>query len=153
MTPPDSTPPSLTPDQLARACADAMWREDNASQGLNIAIEHVGPGTARLSMVVERRMINGQGVCHGGFIFALADSAFAFACNTDGTASVASHCSITFVRPARLNERLVASAAERHRAGRSGVYDVRVETAEGELVALFRGHCRTTGPRFEGPLS
>ena len=143
------TSPAMTPDQLARACADAMWREDHASQGLNIAIEHIAPGAARLSMVVERRMMNGQGVCHGGFIFAFADSAFAFACNTDGTASVASHCSISFLRPAQLNERLVATAAERHRAGRSGIYDVRVTAGE-ETVAEFRGHSRTTGAQLLG---
>ena len=137
----------MTGAELARACADAMWREDHASQGLNIAIEHIAPGAARLSMLVERRMINGTGTCHGGFIFALADSAFAFACNTDGQVSVASHCSISFLRPARLNEQLVATAEERHRAGRSGLYDVRV-TAGGEVVAEFRGHSRTTGARL-----
>ena len=131
----------------AKACAAAMWQADQASQGLNIALEHIAPGTARLSMIVEPRMINGTGTCHGGYIFTLADSAFAFACNTDGAVSVASHCSISFVRPARLGERLVATAEERHRAGRSGIYDVRV-TAGPELVAEFRGHSRTTGARL-----
>ena len=136
-----------TEADLAEACAAAMWRNDQASQGLGITIEHVGPGAARLSMPVAPRMVNGLGACHGGFIFALADSAFAFACNTDGTVSVASHCSISFLRPAALGERLVATAAERHRAGRSGLYDVRV-TAGDEVVAEFRGHSRTTGARL-----
>ena len=137
----------MTKLEVAQACAAAMWRADHASQGLNMAIEHIAPGEARLSMPVEPRMVNGQGICHGGLIFTLADSAFAFACNTDGDASVASHCSISFVRPARLGECLVATAEERHRAGRSGIYDVRV-TAGTEVVAEFRGHCRTTGARL-----
>ncbi len=132
---------------LAETCAAVMWRRDQASQGLGITIEHVGPGTARLSMPVAPRMVNGFGTCHGGFIFALADSAFAFACNTGGAVSVASHCSISFLRPAALGERLVATAAERHRAGRSGLYDVRVTAGE-EIVAEFRGHSRTTGARL-----
>jgi len=136
----------VTELELAQACAAAMWEADHASQGLNMMIEHVAPGAARLSMPVEPRMVNGHGICHGGFIFTLADSAFAFACNTDGSTSVASHCSISFLRPARLGERLVATAEERHRAGRSGVYDVRVTTGA-EVVAEFRGHSRTTGAR------
>ncbi len=135
--------------ELAEACAAAMWRRDQASQDLGITIEHVGPGAACLSMPVALRMVNGFGTCHGGFIFALADSAFAFACNTNGAVSVASHCSISFLRPAALGERLVAAAAERHRAGRSGLYDVRV-TVGAEVVAEFRGHSRTTGARLLG---
>ncbi len=136
-------------DAMAQACADAMWTADQASQGLGMRIEQVGQGAARLSMPVTSSMLNGHGTCHVGFIFALADSAFAFACNTDGTASVASHCSISYVRPARAGERLVAVAVERHRAGRSGIYDVRV-TAGDDVVAEFRGHSRTTGARIAG---
>ena len=136
-----------TEADLAEACAAAMWRADGASQGLGMVIEHVEPGAARLSMTVAPRMVNGLGTCHGGFIFALADSAFAFACNTHGAVSVASRCSISFLRPAALGEHLVATAAERHRAGRSGIYDVRV-TAGDEVVAEFRGHSRTTGARL-----
>ncbi len=98
---------------------------------------------ARLSMPVTEAMLNGHGACHGGFIFALADSAFAFACNTDGMASVASHCAVTFLRPVRLGDGLAAEAAKRHRAGRNGIYDMQV-TAAGEAVAEFRGHSRTT---------
>ena len=130
---------------LARACADAMWANDAASRGLGMALDHVAPGAARLSMPVQPSMLNGHGTCHGGFIFALADSAFAFASNTTGAPAVASHCTITYLRPARLGERLVATAEERQRAGRSGIYDVRV-VAGGDVVAEFRGHSRTTGP-------
>lgn len=133
---------------LAQACADAMWAGDAASRGLGMTLDWVRPGTARLSMPVTAAMLNGLGTCHGGFIFALADSAFAFACNTDGQASVASHCTVTFLRPARLGDGLVAEAAERHRAARSGIYDVQVMAA-GEVVAEFRGHSRTTGGRVE----
>jgi len=137
----------LAQAELAQACAATMWQADHASQGLNMTIEHIAPGNARLSMPVETRMVNGHGICHGGFIFALADSAFAYACNTDGAVSVASHCSISFLRPARLGERLVATAEERHRAGRSGVYDVRVSVGA-EVVAEFRGQSRTTNARL-----
>lgn len=139
----------MTPDALATACAAAMWDGDRASQGLGMVLEHVAPGAARMSMEVAPHMLNGHGTCHGGFIFALADSAFAFACNTRGMASVAAQCSIAYLRPARAGERLVAEAAERHREGRSGITDVRV-TAGGEVVAEFRGHSRTTGARLQG---
>ncbi|MBC7801155.1 MAG: hydroxyphenylacetyl-CoA thioesterase PaaI [Gemmatimonadaceae bacterium] len=137
----------MSAQALAERCAEAMWASDHASQGLGIAIEHIAPGAARLSMTVAPQMLNGHGTCHGGFIFALADSAFAFACNTDGMVSVASQCSIVFLRPAGLGERLVAVAEERHRKDRSGIYDVRV-TAGAEVVAEFRGHSRTTGARM-----
>ena len=123
-----------------------MWAGDQASAGLGMVLEGVGPGTAILSMVVEARMLNGHGTCHGGFIFCLADSAFAFACNTDGMAAVASHCSVSFLRPVRVGERMVAVAAERQREGRGGIYDVRVSVGDA-VVAEFRGHSRTTGKR------
>jgi acyl-CoA thioesterase len=136
------------PEALANACAKAMWEEDRASRGLGMAIESVGPGRATLSMTVTPAMVNGHGICHGGFLFALADSAFAFACNTYNVRAVAQHGAITFLRPVQLGERLEAEAIERVRAGRSGLYDVRVTSAEGGLVAEFRGHSRTTGARF-----
>jgi acyl-CoA thioesterase len=126
----------------APARAAAMWAEDRASQGLGMQLEHVAPGTARLAMEITERMVNGHGIAHGGFIFTLADSAFAFACNTYGEAVVAQHCAITYLRPGRLGETLVAEAEERTRSGRSGIYDVRVATRAGELVAEFRGHSR-----------
>lgn len=133
---------------LARACADAMWAEDRASTGLNMRLDEVGPGRAMLSMVVAETMVNGHGICHGGFIFLLADSAFAFACNSHGVRTVAQHCDITFLRPGRLGETLRAEASERIRSGRSGITDVRVTGDGNETIAEFRGHSRTTGTRF-----
>jgi len=134
-------------EALAQACAARMWDGDAASRSLGMALDAVAPGTARLSMTVTAAMLNGHGTCHGGFIFTLADSAFAFACNTDGMASVASHCTVSYLRPAGLGDRLVADATERHREGRSGIYDVRV-TCGGATIAEFRGHSRTTGARL-----
>jgi acyl-CoA thioesterase len=133
---------------LARACAEALWAEDRASQGLGMRLDSVGPGRAVLSMTVTARMVNGHGICHGGFIFALADSAFAFASNSYGERAVAQHCATTFLRPARLGERLRAEAVERVRGGRSGIYDVQVSGESGVVVAELRGHSRTTSGRF-----
>jgi len=135
-------------DSLARACADAMWREDRASADLGVRLEAVAPGGARLSLTVGAAMVNGHGVCHVGFIFALADSAMAFACNSHGLHALAQHCAITFVRPAHLGEMLTAEAVERTRGARSGIYDVRVTGGDGAVVAAFRGHSRTTGEKF-----
>ncbi|HEY0419403.1 MAG TPA: hydroxyphenylacetyl-CoA thioesterase PaaI, partial [Acetobacteraceae bacterium] len=126
----------------------AMWAEDAASQELGMAIEAVGPGTATLSMAVTAAMVNGHGLCHGGFIFTLADSAFAFACNSRNHRAVAAQCAITYLRPARLHDRLTAAAAERSVAGRQGITDVTVSTADGTVIAEFRGHSRTLGTRF-----
>lgn len=126
-----------------RARAEAMWAEDRASIGLGMRLDEVTPGGARLSMAITETMANGHGICHGGFIFSLADSAMAFAANPRGEPAVAQHASITFVRPAQVGEVLIAEAVERMHAGRSGIYDVRVTTVKGELVAEFRGHTRT----------
>jgi acyl-CoA thioesterase len=128
---------------VVRARAEVMWAEDRASVGLGMRMEDVAPGRARLSMPITEAMANGHGICHGGFIFTLADSAMAFVANPRGEPAVAQHASITYVRPARVGEVLVADAVERMHAGRSGMYDVRVTTADGELVAEFRGHTRT----------
>ena len=133
-----------------RASADAMWADDRASVGLGMRMDHVAPGHARLSMPITDAMANGHGICHGGFIFSLADSAMAFAANSRGEPAVAQHAAITFIRPGRIGEVLVADAVERMRAGRSGIYDVRVATADGELVAEFRGHTRTIRGKAEG---
>jgi acyl-CoA thioesterase len=138
----------VTPEELARACADAMWADDHASRGLGISLDHVAPNRSRLSMTVTQAMANGHGMCHGGFLFALADSAFAFACNTDNQRRVAAHCSVTYLAPARLGQVLVATAELRAEAGRSGLYDVRVATEAGELIAEFRGLCRSLGQNF-----
>jgi acyl-CoA thioesterase len=128
----------------AELWAAALWAGDAASQGLGMVIEAVAPGEARLAMAVEPRMLNGHGTCHGGFIFALADSAFAFACNSRGQATVAQTCTITYLHPVRAGERLVATAKEVALAGRSGLYDVHVTTEAG-VVAEFRGQSRAVG--------
>lgn len=128
---------------VVRARAAAMWAKDLATSGLGMRLDEVAPGRARLSMPITEAMTNGHGICHGGFIFTLADSTMAFAVNPRGDPAVAQHASITFVRPARVGELLIAEAVERMHAGRSGMYDVRVTTADGELVAEFRGHTRT----------
>ena len=135
---------TASPDDIARACAEAMWEEDDASKGLGIKIVAIGPGLATLTMTVQPHMVNGQRIAHGGFIFALADSAFAFACNTHNERAVAAQGSITFIRPGKLGDRLVAAAREISRNGRSGIYDVQV-TANDVVIAEFRGHSRLIG--------
>jgi acyl-CoA thioesterase len=136
------------PVALARAVAEAMWADDRASNALGMRIQEVGPGRAVLSMTVTERMVNGHGMCHGGFIFTLADSAMAFASNSHGERAVAQHCAVTFLRPGRLGETLRAEAAERARLRRSGIYDVRVFGADGEVLAEYRGHTRTIPGSF-----
>ena len=133
-----------SPDDLARACAEAMWKEDDASKGLGMEIVEIGPGQATLTMTVTPEMVNGQRIAHGGFIFTLADSAFAFACNTHNERVVAAQGSITFIKPGKLGDRLVATAREISRNGRSGIYDVRV-TVDDTVIAEFRGHSRVIG--------
>jgi acyl-CoA thioesterase len=132
---------TLSPDDLARACADAMWKQDDASSGLGMTIVDVGPGHATLSMTVQPHMVNGQRIAHGGFIFTLADSAFAFACNSHNEKAVSAQGNITFIRPGKLGDVLVASAREISRSGRSGIYDVRVKAGD-QIIAEFRGHSR-----------
>ncbi len=131
----------LSPEDIARACADAMWAEDDASKGLGMEIVDVGPGTATLAMMVRPDMVNGQRICHGGFIFTLADSAFAFACNSHNERVVAAQGQVTFIKPGKLGDRLIATAREVTRSGRSGIYDVRVTVGD-VVVAEFRGHSR-----------
>ena len=135
---------AVSPDDLARACADAMWKDDDASSGLGMKIIDVGPGRATLTMTVQPHMVNGQRIAHGGFIFTLADSAMAFACNSHNEKAVAAHGNITFIKPGKLGDTLVATAREISRGGRSGIYDVRVAVGD-EVIAEFRGHSRTIG--------
>ena len=132
---------ALSPEDVARACADAMWAEDEASRALGMKLLGVAPGEAEISMPVTADKVNGQKICHGGFIFLLADSTFAFACNTYNQRVVAQHCAVSFLRPAQLHDLLTAHAREVHRGGRSGIYDVRV-TAGDTVIAEFRGHSR-----------
>ncbi|HEV2507119.1 MAG TPA: hydroxyphenylacetyl-CoA thioesterase PaaI [Mesorhizobium sp.] len=131
------------PVAVAIASADAMWRDDRASQHLGMQLEHVAPGEATVSFTVTDVMTNGHNTCHGGYMFTLADSAFAFACNSYNQRAVAQHCSVTFVAPAFLGDRLTAHAREVSRAGRNGIYDIAVTNQKGERVAEFRGHSRT----------
>jgi acyl-CoA thioesterase len=132
------------PAALATACAEVMWASDRASQSLGMVLESVTPGRARLSMVVRPDMVNGHDLCHGGLIAALADSAFAFACNSHGTVTVASGFDVQLLESARLGDQLVADAREVALRGRSGVYDVTVRCGE-KVVAEFRGRSRSLG--------
>lgn len=139
----------MNADDVARRSAEAMWAGDVASQALGMRIVEVGPGTATLEMVVREDMVNGHAIGHGGFTFTLADSAFAFACNSYNRRTVAHICEITFVAPTRLGDVLTATAVERRREGRDGTYDVTVRNAAG-VVAEFVGKSKELrGSLFE----
>ena len=133
----------MSAERLARAAADAMWAQDKASRALGMAITEIGPGVATLTMSITEMMVNGHGLCHGGYIFTLADSAFAFACNSHNQRAVAQHCAITYLTPGRLGDILTARCREVSRAERSGVYDVMVTRQDGDVIAEFRGLSRT----------
>jgi len=130
-------------EALARAVGEAMRREDRVTKWLGFQVEELRAGYARLSMIVTEHMANGQAYCHGGMIFTLADSSFGFASNSHNQRSLAAACSIEFLAPARVGDRLTAECREQARAGRAGVYDARVTNQEGELIALFRGKSAT----------
>lgn len=134
----------MTPEQVAQRCADAMWSGDAASRALGMRIVEAGPGRAVLSMTVRDDMVNGHAIGHGGLTFALADSAFAFACNSYNRRAVAAAAEIRFRAPTRLGEELLATATERSREGRDGVYDVTVSVGE-TVVAEFVGRSREIG--------
>jgi acyl-CoA thioesterase len=141
---------AVTPQDRAEGSAKAMWAHDAASQSLGMRIDAIGPGTAILSMPVRADMLNGHGICHGGMIFSLADSAFAFACNTYNTLTVAQSNQITFLAPGKKDEVLIATATEVARQGRSGTYDVIVTGDNDRKIALFRGLSRTIqGQHFD----
>ena len=124
---------------LAEATAEAMWSRDRAAQALGMKIVRVQPGAALLTMLVRGDMVKGHHICHGGMIFSLADTAFAYACNSYNKNTVASACHIDFLAPAKEGETLEAEAVERSASGRTGVYDITVRTTSGKTVALFRG--------------
>jgi acyl-CoA thioesterase len=130
---------TTTTQQSAEEAAHALYATDRASQGLGMQLSGVGPGTARVTMTVRADMTNGHGICHGGFIFALADSAFAFACNSHGEPTLAAGVSIDFVAPARLGDQLTATAREQWLGGRAGLYDMVVTGADGAVIAHARG--------------
>lgn len=143
-----SVPGDKNAHALAEACAKAMWLEDRASKGLGMSLQRIAPGEAVLSMTVRKDMTNGHGICHGGFIFTLADSTFAFACNTYDQRTVAQQCAVTFLAAVPEGETLTAHAIERNRAGRGGIYDVTVRDSNNKVVAEFRGHSRTISGRL-----
>lgn len=134
---------NLTPQQLAEHVRSAMYANDGASQALGMQVQAISPTSATVSMTVRADMLNGHATCHGGLITALADSAFAFACNARNEMTVASGLSVDFVAPGRAGDVLVAEGVEVSRAGRTGVYDVTVRNQRGELIAVFRGRSYT----------
>ena len=129
----------LTPQALAERVRDAMWAGDHATRMLGMRITQVGAGSAVVEMTVRQDMLNGHAICHGGLITTLADSAFAFACNSYNELTVASGFSIDLLAPGRLGDVLTASCNELSRAGRTGVYDTEVRNQRGERIAVFRG--------------
>jgi acyl-CoA thioesterase len=133
----------MNKQSIAERTAQIIEREDRASQWLGMRLQEVRPGYARLVMRVTENMVNGQKVCHGGLIFALADSSFGFACNSHNQHALAASCSIDFLAPAELGHELTAEANETAHAGRTRVYDVRVTNQDGKLIAVFRGKSAT----------
>ena len=127
------------PQALAELAGKTMYERDPASQALGMTLDVIRPGYARMRMRVREDMLNGHGTCHGGFIFMLADSAFAFACNSHNFNTVGAGCTIDYLAPGRVGDVLVAEAVEQALAGKTGVYDVVVTDQEGRKVALFRG--------------
>jgi acyl-CoA thioesterase len=128
-----------TPQQLAEATAKAMYESDACSRALGLELLEVRPGYARMQMKVRDDFLNGHGICHGGLMFTLADSTFAFACNSYNINTVAAGCSIEFLRAVKGGDVLTAEGIEQSLTGRTGIYDIRVTNREGEIVAMFRG--------------
>jgi acyl-CoA thioesterase len=127
------------PQALAELAGKTMYERDPASQALGMTLDAIGPGYARMSMPVRGDMLNGHGTCHGGYIFMLADSAFAFACNSHNFNTVGAGCTIDYLAPAREGALLTAEAVEQALSGKTGVYDVTVSSQDGRKVALLRG--------------
>jgi len=139
---------ALDPETRAREVARLMAADDRAAQHLGIELLDIGPGRARMRMRVRRELTNGHGICHGGYIFLLADTTFAYACNSHNQRAVAAGCSIEFLAPAHEGDVLTADGVEQHLAGRHGVYDMSVHDQHGKLIALFRGKSATIKGRF-----
>jgi len=135
----------MTKLEMAKRCADVMWKDDKASHALGITIDVPDAGSATARMTIRSDMVNGLDVCHGGLVFALGDTAFAFACNAYNEQSFAASCNADFLRPALLGDVLTASASEDYRGRRSGYYTVKIHNQRDELVMLFRGRCGTNG--------
>jgi acyl-CoA thioesterase len=142
------TSSALSPLELAQESARIMWAEDTATRQVGMQLLEVTPGRAKLSLTVREEFTNGHGMCHGGYIFMLADSAFAFACNSHNQRAVAASAAIEFIAAAQRGDLLTAECAEQSRGGRSGLYDTRVTDQNGRLIALFRGRSATIRGRF-----
>jgi acyl-CoA thioesterase len=127
------------PDLLAKAAGKAMFDRDAASQAMGMTLDEIRPGYARMAMTVRADMLNGHLSCHGGYVFALADSAFAFACNSHNFITVGAGCTIEYLAPGREGDVLTAEAIEQAVSGKSGIYDVKVTNQEGRTLVLFRG--------------
>ncbi len=138
-------------EEIAERSARAMWANDDASKWLGARLDAVGPGWARMSLTVAKHHTQGHDMCHGGFITTLADSAFAFACNSYNEVTVAQHIAVSFIASAWEDDVLIASAREVHRKGRSGLYDITVTNQKGELIAEMRGASRTIKGRHFDP--
>jgi acyl-CoA thioesterase len=138
----------MSADEIAAEVARRMWAEDRASQALGMELLEVRCGYARIRMPIRRDMTNGHGICHGGYMFLLADSTFAFACNSHNQRAVAAAAEIHFLASAHEGDVLTAEGVEQHLAGRSGLYDMRVTDQHGRLVAMFRGKSATIKGRF-----
>lgn len=130
--------------EIAQKCCETMWGNDLACKDLGMSIEVTNLGQAEARLNVRANMVNGYDICHGGFIFTLADSAFAYACNTYNRITVAASASIDFVRPAHLGDKLLATAVEVHRGGRTGIYEITVTNQDDKVVAIFRGRSYAT---------
>lgn len=132
----------------AREVGRLMMADDRASRHLGIELLDIGPGRARMQLRIRPELTNGHGICHGGYIFLLADTTFAFACNSHNQRTVAAGCSIEFLAPAHDGDTLTAEGVEQHLAGRHGIYDIRVHDQHGKLIALFRGKSATIKGQF-----
>lgn len=136
-------------DETPLGRAEAMYREDRTCQDLGITVDGIAEGTATARLRLAPTMVNGHGTAHGGYLFLLADVAFAYACNTRGATTVAQAAQVTFLRPARAGDDLVAEAVERSRSGANGIYDVTVRRGDGTVIAEFRGQSRSLPKRAE----
>jgi acyl-CoA thioesterase len=141
----EMNPMEMDPQALAELAGKTMYERDPASQALGMTLDAIGPGYARMSMRVRPDMLNGHATCHGGYIFMLADSAFAFACNSHNFNTVGAGCTIDYLAPGREGDLLVAEALEQALSGKTGVYDIVVSTQDGRKLALFRGKSHRVG--------
>jgi len=142
--------PKPTPQQVAQRCADILWPEDRASQSMGMELVEVGPGTATLRMSVRPDMTNCHGTCHGGYIFAVADTAFAYACNSWNHSAVAAGADIDYLAPAHVGDILIARGRAIQQGDRRGIYDIEVRNQDQLIVAVFRGRCaRIKGQLFD----